>query len=774
MAQADWLDVSSITPRIAYTVGATPQTVFVVPFIFFSSADLIVAVNGVVKILGTHYTAAGAGSETGGTIAFLTPQSNCKVSIVRDIAIALDTHIPTFGPLDVGSINLQFARFVAIQQEFDARSIQLPSNEGATGHILSPVATRKNRLLGFSTTGEIIYPIGPSFVSDTAIGVATVDSVATAETTSFTAGIQRIQTGGRGRAWYARVDTEPSHDGKFQSADGAWWEMTEATVNQYMFGAIDDAAIDSTTAIKAMHAYCLATEARFEYDAGAHKITETITVRSSGNMSAATFYADATVVSPVVRLGSAVSADYVFTHEVFTPTIINTAKAGLGWAGFETGIGLEIANCYHWRIFVTAVENFGVGVNCTAYGLTGCVYNDIFLQYLFNSKLNLRLKASTNDAWVNENNFYGGRLSHDSSEGTSVSGVFHIVLIEASDGDISVGGLPNNNVFYKPSIEGVTQEYNIYLQGSYNKFIQCRWESPNPAVAIASRAGARSIGNDFDGGYNFASVRFDRVGTDAPAWNGARSSGHLQIEGGIGGESLVNIVHKFDDASPHIAGYPTTSYSLDKMTAVGSEWLYLLSGKSLSGKRATDEFERVIIDWNNGRIRFGEGGSAPASFIGAAGSSIAVNADFIPAIDNSYQLGGSAARYNFIYATSGTVSTSDAREKEWRGELSPAELRVAKRLSKLIGIYRWLDAIEKKGDGARLHIGVTAQAVQEAFAAEGLDGLKYGVLCYDEWDAVEEKDGIPGRAAGNRYGIRYEQLWGFVAAGFEARLSALE
>ncbi|MGB5905752.1 MAG: tail fiber domain-containing protein [Xanthobacteraceae bacterium] len=153
---------------------------------------------------------------------------------------------------------------------------------------------------------------------------------------------------------------------------------------------------------------------------------------------------------------------------------------------------------------------------------------------------------------------------------------------------------------------------------------------------------------------------------------------------------------------------------------------------------------------------------------------------FLPGADNTMNVGSASKRAKEIFAGTGTINTSDAREKEWRGGLSEAELRVAKRISKLIGIYRWLDAITEKGDAARLHVGVTAQDVKAAFEAEGLDGFDYGLLCYDEWDArpaVVDDDGnveVPAREAGDRYGVRYDELWAFVAAGFEARLSALE
>ena len=75
---------------------------------------------------------------------------------------------------------------------------------------------------------------------------------------------------------------------------------------------------------------------------------------------------------------------------------------------------------------------------------------------------------------------------------------------------------------------------------------------------------------------------------------------------------------------------------------------------------------------------------------------------------------------------------------------------------------------------------MTAQDVQAAFAAEGLDGFAYGVLCKDVWEAqpAEIGDGgeieTPALPAGERLGIRYDQLLVWIAAGVEERLAALE
>lgn len=112
-------------------------------------------------------------------------------------------------------------------------------------------------------------------------------------------------------------------------------------------------------------------------------------------------------------------------------------------------------------------------------------------------------------------------------------------------------------------------------------------------------------------------------------------------------------------------------------------------------------------------------------------------------------------------------------------------------------VFQFKDAVEKKGADARLHVGVIAQQVIEAFASEGLDATRYGLLCYDKWDDEYEdvevvdapeivaEDGTVTHAqthierrlvtpAGDRYGIRYEEALALEAAYQRWRMDKLE
>lgn len=228
---ADWIDVSDTTPRIAYTATAS-QTAFTVPFVFFEEADLKVYQNETLLTLATHYTTTGAEDEDGGTITLLTGATvGDEIMIVRDLAIVQTTHIPPSGPLDIPAVNIQFSKLIAIDQQLDdalERSIHFPDSDSTLSGELAPVATRKNLLLGFGDDGELIYPSGPSFVGDTATGVAIVDSLATAQVTTFDISVNVVVTEGRvspgdgGGATYVRGVVGDT--GRFQDAGGVYWK----------------------------------------------------------------------------------------------------------------------------------------------------------------------------------------------------------------------------------------------------------------------------------------------------------------------------------------------------------------------------------------------------------------------------------------------------------------------------------------------------------------------------------------------------------------------
>ena len=146
---------------------------------------------------------------------------------------------------------------------------------------------------------------------------------------------------------------------------------------------------------------------------------------------------------------------------------------------------------------------------------------------------------------------------------------------------------------------------------------------------------------------------------------------------------------------------------------------------------------------------------------------------FTPPADNSQTLGSASLRWSTVYAGTGSINTSDERLKQQIKDLDTAELVVAKAIKGMVKKFKFNDAVAEKGDKARIHVGVIAQEVRDAFIAEGLDPTRYSLFCYDEWDEIKEEtdeDGtvlVPARPAGNRFGIRYDELLAFIIAAIQ-------
>lgn len=164
---------------------------------------------------------------------------------------------------------------------------------------------------------------------------------------------------------------------------------------------------------------------------------------------------------------------------------------------------------------------------------------------------------------------------------------------------------------------------------------------------------------------------------------------------------------------------------------------------------------------------------------------LAASGDFITSADNTYDLGGASARPKQLWAATGTINTSDAREKTPLRELNKAEISAATELAGMIGTYRWLSAVAEKGLSARQHVGLTVQKAIEIMEGYGLDAFSYGFICHDIWDETPEivgEDDISGERkvmqkympAGDRYSFRTDQLNLFIAAGLAASQKSLD
>ena len=125
-------------------------------------------------------------------------------------------------------------------------------------------------------------------------------------------------------------------------------------------------------------------------------------------------------------------------------------------------------------------------------------------------------------------------------------------------------------------------------------------------------------------------------------------------------------------------------------------------------------------------------------------------------------------------------------------DVPEAFMKTARTLSENV---EWLDYTHRALEIARALMAAAKEADEAATKREreraieimednGLVATEYGFICHDEWEAEDEvghedEEGNyvlvrPAIEAGDKYGFRMDELLAFIAAGFEARLSALE
>jgi len=232
----------------------------------------------------------------------------------------------------------------------------------------------------------------------------------------------------------------------------------------------------------------------------------------------------------------------------------------------------------------------------------------------------------------------------------------------------------------------------------------------------------------------------------APAGGGGTTTNAVTFNsGGSGGGSGST----FNGASALTVSYNTVGAPSTGGTGATGTW-----GISVSGTSAglTGSPSITVTGVTVGSATSALSSSGTNTTLGNNTVFVSPSVGFAPAVDNSYVLGSPSYRWTTVYATTGTINTSDARQKQQARPLSEAERAVAVRVKSLIKTFKFNESVAAKGDGARIHIGVYAQELADAFAAEGLDATNYGMFCRDELEGTEI------------YGVRYEELLAFVIA----------
>ncbi|MCH4541433.1 right-handed parallel beta-helix repeat-containing protein [Ochrobactrum sp. A-1] len=237
-------------PRFRRYTASAGQKVFSIPFPFQQAEDVVIClvVDDLYTEIGRSlFEISGAMAPDGGSVTFAVGRSAGEViAIIGSAVLERLSSIVRDGRFSSKLTDDELDRNRIIQQEQQrdiGRALKAPYG-GKGGSIL---ATSPSTLLHLDTEGNIRAsetPVNEKTLREEAdlalasllgqagpIEVPLYDTCLAVTFAQIKPTINAIHTGGYsaagdgGDALYKRVSSEPSHDGKVQSADGAWWEM---------------------------------------------------------------------------------------------------------------------------------------------------------------------------------------------------------------------------------------------------------------------------------------------------------------------------------------------------------------------------------------------------------------------------------------------------------------------------------------------------------------------------------------------------------------------
>lgn len=200
-------------------VGTGSQTLFPIDFPYISKSHVYATVNGVSTTIGF--------ASEGVVQISPAPTSGAAVHIYRNTPADQLSVFPAGSLIRGEDLTKGLSQSVYISQEAldtvadteDASSSAAAAASSAVSAAASAVSAAASASRVFDTVADVVASSIPSSVSSISIR-----------------GYSSVNDGGE---WplAVRTTSPPSHSGKIQSADGAWWVIVSNTLNPRMFGA---------------------------------------------------------------------------------------------------------------------------------------------------------------------------------------------------------------------------------------------------------------------------------------------------------------------------------------------------------------------------------------------------------------------------------------------------------------------------------------------------------------------------------------------------------
>ena len=505
----------------------------------------------------------------------------------------------------------------------------------------------------------------------------------------------------------------------------------QETVSVKDFGAIGDGITDDTAAIQA----ALAASYNVVVPTGSYLISSTIAIPIKTRLFFQGGSANQTSVTP--------SAYFIKKSTMTTVGITIDDEAimeggGLVCQSGNTGDGIQIIG--NGSVLKYSFVNFAGGVGLRVGTASGKNCNVFELNHV-NSF---------------ENGSHGIYI-HDgtASEGANANaGALYSCIASSNAGN----GIHLGHAWWVTVINSLTEintGWGLYLSGTANNtYPECRYAN----IIGGDYNEGNNAGAVYDGSYFSSFVNADGNATPTTTPTGLQGGGYRNVISPRG--NLLQGLNVYTSSSGintfpfvvdngYTAGLYNPSVIKQKTTAsngdgAGILWSinpntssYLDAASISVTQRDVNKYGMNLNVYNSGVVT--------ALNINPNNNSVA------PGTDNAWSLGNSSQRWSVIYAATGTINTSDATQKQQIRVLSNAEKQAAQSIKLALKAFKFNDAVEKKGDKARIHFGVIAQEVKEIFAVVGLDAENYGLFCSDTLE-----DGS------TRLGIRYDELLAFI------------
>ena len=549
-------------------------------------------------------------------------------------------------------------------------------------------------------------------------------------------------------------------------------------VNVRDYGAVGDGVTDDTEAIQtALNA--AKTSKKICFGEGTFLISETVQIDCSCNFSAATFNVHGATVTPAIKVGQTETthSTLVLGLQIFLPRVVNLDAPSSGFTGIEDSIGVQVLNLFSAEVHVPDIKNFYRGLYLTA-SQTGNAWNTYFINALTYNKFNLDI-TPIGTGWVNQNLFIGGRFR--ANETSETDKTTQINLRKSSSSSSNWG--PNNNVFIGCDLGDQYAEYAIDCNACYNYFYGCRYEYDTKVRFKAYSEGDLVAFNQINGGLRAEGLIVEIENSiNGVVRNNEIIAPSKKVCDFFGSNNFLT-VGRSTGSGIYLRGYGVGA-NITQAKSTDTNWLVELSTQGLKTKAyASTPYPNVSI---SSSIKMSSGDSEAGVeikqlynqnvlFSGESLISVA------PESTGTVSLGRSERLWSQLFVSTATINTSDARTKT---SLSPASDTLLDAIGAIpIHTFQFTDAVEKKGsDAARFHAGVIAQEVASAFQSKGLDATRYGLFCHDTWqdeyetvEVVDQPEVLDENgevvspavthteqrlitAAGDRYGIRYEEL----------------